>query len=288
MDATAGAAAGPARLPLRVLVKGSSTVVYTSWMGGPRADLLYPRVLEAEILAAGHPVEVRVTAFPAERARRALRNWTRDVLLWSPDVVVLHYGHADSIHLFLPRWLERHVNTLGKEGGPVRSRYRRWVLRPTWIALAKLQTRVDAVVGLRLATRRSRKVAEDLEELIGRVRWVGSPLVLLPQMHPIGEQYRRWFPRIEARMELLDELVADLVKRLDDPDIRVFPVREHLLRVLEEGRDPVPDGSHYTPEVHRAVGRAMARTVLGWAEDQPHLVLPTQGAEGPPGGARRG
>jgi hypothetical protein len=277
MEARAGAAAVPGRLPLRVLVKGSSTVVFTSWMGGARSDLLYPRVMEAEILAKGMPVEVKVTAFPAERTRKALRGWQRDVLPWSPDVVVLHYGHADSIHLLLPRWLERHANSLGKRHGPIRSPYRRLVLRPVWIGLAHLQTQIDARLGPRLSTRRSRKVAADLAELIEWVRWVGSPLVLLPEMHPVGESYRRWFPGIEARMQLVDELVADLVKGLDDPDVRVVPVREHLHRVLDEGRDPVPDGSHYTPEVHRAVGRAMARTIVEWAADQPHLRLPTDG-----------
>ncbi|HJR24705.1 MAG TPA: SGNH/GDSL hydrolase family protein [Acidimicrobiales bacterium] len=267
-----------ARLPLRVLVKGSSTVVFVSWMGGPRADMAYPRVMEAEIRAAGVPVEVRVSALPAERIRTALRRWHREVLPWAPDVVVLHYGHADLIHLFLPRWLERHANTLGKRGGPVRSRYRRYVLRPVWIGLAKLQTAADRHLPRRLVTRRARKVVEDLDELIDRVRWVHRPLVLVPNLHPMGAQYRSWFPSIDLRMERMNELAASLVSRLDEPDIRVFDTRRHLLAVLSEGGDPVPDGSHFTAEVHRAVGRAMGREVVEWAREQDHLRLPADGS----------
>ncbi len=258
-------------LPLRVVVMGSSTVVYASWMGGPRHELTYPRVVERELRDAGWDVEVRVAAAMAETARRGLRTWYRHVLPWSPDVVVLHYGHADSIHLFLPRWLERHANTLGKARGPLRSPYRRLVLRPIWIALAHVQMWIDGRVGQRLTTRRTRKVAADLEELVDRVRFVNRPLVLVPEMHQIGARYRRWFPGMDARMSRLNELVGAFVQGLDDPEVRVLPVREHLAEVLASGRDPVPDGSHYTPEVHDAVGKAMAAVIADWASTQPHL-----------------
>src|SRR5947208_6741144 len=38
----------PLPLTMRVLVQGSSQAVWTSWMGGPRGDLAWPRVIEAE------------------------------------------------------------------------------------------------------------------------------------------------------------------------------------------------------------------------------------------------
>ena len=259
-------------LPLRVLVMGSSTVVYASWMGSPRHELTYPRVLEGALRDAGFEVEVRVAAAVAERTRTALRTWHRHVVPWSPDVVVLHYGHADSIHLFLPRWLERHANTLGKQRGPLRTPYRRFVLRPLWIALANVQMRVDGRLGTWLTTRRSTKVAADLEELVERVRFVNRPLVLLPEMHQLGSTYHRWFPGVEARMQRLNALVAAFVARMDDPEVQVAPVRELLEAVLAEGRDPVPDGSHLTPEVHAALGEALGRTITGWARTQPHLA----------------
>ena len=262
----------PTGLPLRVLVMGSSTVVYASWMGGPRHELTYPRVLEGALREAGFEVEVRVAAAVAERARQALRTWHRHVVPWSPDVVVLHYGHADSIHLFLPRWLERHANTLGKKRGPLRTPYRRFVLRPLWIGLANVQLRVDGRVGRWLTLRRSTKVANDLEELVERVRFVNRPLVLLPEMHQMGAQYQRWFPGVEPRMQRLNELVAELVARMDEPDVRVAPVRALLDEVIADGRDPVPDGSHLTPEVHAALGRALGETIAEWARTQPHLT----------------
>jgi hypothetical protein len=263
-----------ARLPLRVLVKGASTVVFTSWMGGPRSDLTYPRVIEAELLAAGHPNEVQVTAFPAERLKRAFRGYQRDVLPWSPDVVVLHYGHADSIHLFLPRWLERHVNSMGKRPGRLRTAYRKGLLRPTWIAIAKGQTRLDRWFGDALSSRRSRHFARDLEALIRHVRQVSSPLILVPELHPMGQQYRAWFPGVEGRMERLNARVAEMVGGLGLDDVRVVRIREMAGPLLERSPDVKADGSHYTPELHRAVGRTLAAQIAAWAVDQPHLELP--------------
>ena len=75
--------------PVRVLVKGCSTSVLTSWMGGPRTDFAYPRVVEAELLAAGLPATVNVTADVGAQTRNARKSWEKEVITWSPDVVVL-------------------------------------------------------------------------------------------------------------------------------------------------------------------------------------------------------
>jgi hypothetical protein len=261
------------RMPLRVLVKGASTVVYTSWMGGPRADVTYPRVVEAELLAAGHPVEVRVTAVPAERLKKAFRTYQADVVPWSPDVVVLHYGHADSIHLFLPRWLERHVNSMGPRPGRLRRAYRKVLLRPTWLALAHVQIVADRVLGPRLADRRARRFARDLEALIRHIRFMSSPLVLVLNLHPMGSQYLEWFPGVTHRMDALNTRVAEVVDRLALDDVRLVDVRPLAEPILSEASDRPTDHSHYPPELHRAVGHALATVISAWAVDQPHLDL---------------
>ena len=262
------------RLPLRVLVKGASTVVYTSWMGGPREDLTYPRVLEGELLAAGHAVEVQVTAAPAERLTRGFRTYQRDVVPWSPDVVILHYGHADAIHLFLPRWLERHVNSTGKRPGRLRAAYRKVLLRPFWLVLAHSQKHLDRLLRGAGADRRARRFARNLEGLIRHVRFISSPLVLVPNVHEMGAQYRVWFPGVERRMAAINAAVAEMVHRLGEPDVRVVDVRSLAAPILAEPHDGPTDSSHYPPALHRAVGRELAEVVAAWAVDQRYLDLP--------------
>jgi hypothetical protein len=262
------------RLPLRVLVKGASTVVYTSWMGGPREDLTYPRVIEGELLAAGHAVEVHTTAAPAERVTQAFRTYQADVIPWSPDVVILHYGHADAIHLFLPRWLERHVNSMGRRPGRMRTAYRKLLLRPSWVALAHLQKHLDGLLRGAGAERRARRFARDLEGLIRHVRFFSSPLLLVPNLHPMGPQYQVWFPGIDRRMLALNAAVAEMVDRLALPDVQVVDVRSLAEPILAAPHDGPTDDSHVPPVLHRAVGRELAKVIAAGAVDQAYLDLP--------------
>jgi hypothetical protein len=206
--------------------------------------------------------------------KKAFRSYQADVVPWSPDVVVLHYGHADSIHLFLPRWFERHVNSMGPRPGPVRTAYRRVLLRPIWIGLAKSQVRLDALFGARFADRRARRFARDLEALIGRIRFIASPLILVPNLHPMGPQYHAWFPGVGHRMELLNARVAEMVERLGLEDVRVVDVRPLAEPILAEPSDGPTDDSHYPPELHQAVGHELAEVISAWAAKQPHLELP--------------
>lgn len=277
-DSTEGSAPSmsePLRLPIRVLVKGASTVVVTSWMGGPRTDFAFPRVIEAELLAAGYPAEVRTTAMPAERVKHALRNWDEEILTWSPDVVVLQYGQMECIHLFLPRWLERHVNTVRRRPGRLRDFYWDVILRPPWRLLSRLQGRVDRLLPPTLLSHRPRRAAADLRRLIERARWVASPLVLVPVNPPFGPIYQQWFPGANARVEVMNATMSEMVASFEERDVRTFSVKDVAAAVAPPGEEVVPDGGHYSPLVHRGIGRAMAEVILEWAATQPHLAAPT-------------
>src|SRR3546814_15684162 len=85
-------------LPLRVLVKGASTVNWTSWMGGPRTDFTFPRALEEQLLQDGRPCEVRTITMTSEKTSTILGTWQREILGYSPEVIVLVYGHYETIH----------------------------------------------------------------------------------------------------------------------------------------------------------------------------------------------
>lgn len=257
-------------LPVRVLVKGASTVHTISWMGGPRTDFAYPRVIEESLLGAGQPAEVRATAAASQRTKTALTNWEGEVFSWSPDVVVLNYGHFETVHLFLPQRLERHVNSLAARPGRIRSPYRA-VLRTGWKILARLQRRLDRVLPSTMFSSRPRRVADDLVRLVERLQMIGSPLVVILDLTPPGPPFRNWFPGMAARIEVMNTALADVVRRVDLPNVLHFRTNEYLADLVEAGHVVNPDGGHYTPEAHRAVGAALGEVILDWARSQPHL-----------------
>lgn len=258
-------------LPLRVLVKGSSIVNQVSWRGGPRTDFTFPRALEEQLLRDGRPCDVRTITAMAETTGPILKTWQQEVIGFSPDVIVLLYGYVETIHGFLPRWLERHANSWKGKPRPMRSLYRRTILRRTWKLVAELQMRLDRVVPSRRRGR-NRRVAAHLEEYIAQVQTVASPLVLLMELLPPASRYDRWFPGMTDRIAAMNDALAGTVERVDRPNVRFFRVR-HLVDEHHDGDldDAMPDGSHFSPEMHRHVGTALAAEIEAWADTQPHL-----------------
>lgn len=266
-------------VPIRVLVKGASNVGWVSWMGGPRSDFIFPRAMEAQLLAHGRPCEVHTYTAPGEPVNRILQTWQREVLGFSPDVIVLSYGYLETIHLFLPRWLERHVHSLKARPRTVPGMYRKWLLHPAWRRLALLQARLDTIVNPTLRKRRPRRVAADLERYITHVQKVGSPMVILFELLPVSGQYRSWFPGMNQRVEVMNEELRALVTRLDLPHVRQLRVSE--LVEMEYGGDlerATPDGFHYSPRLHQLIGNKLAEIIEEWAETQPHLATAEIGA----------
>jgi hypothetical protein len=259
-------------VPLRVLVKGSSLVNQISWMGGPRTDFTFPRALEEQLLADGRPCEVRTVTAMAELTSPILKTWQQESLGYSPDVIVLLYGYVETIHLFLPRWLERHANSWRARPRRPGSLYRKVILRPTWKLLVRLQTQLDKVVPT-VRRGRPRKVAADLEKYVSQVQQVASPLVLLVELLPPGQRFRTWFPGMTARIGIMNEAIAAAVARIDLPNVRYFRISplvdEHYDGDIEVA---TPDGSHYSPTLHRHIGRALAAEIEDWADTQPHLA----------------
>jgi hypothetical protein len=262
----------PLRLPIRVLVKGASTVVFIADMGGPRSDFNFGRVIEAEILGAGRPVEVRVDGVPSQMSQFSLRTWEQDVLGWSPDVVIVHHGHYESIHYFLPRWLERYANsTRWRPGGRLRAVYRAKVVRGVWLTLAKLQCRADRRFDSTLFKRKLRRVGTDVERLIENLQTVGSPLVLVLEVVPPGKKWQSWMPGLTERTAVTNEALEAAVRRVDRPNVRFVRTVEVLSAELDEGEEPTPDGGHYSARAHRVLGGLLSREILEWARTQPHL-----------------
>jgi lysophospholipase L1-like esterase len=259
-------------LPIRVLVKGSSNVVILSPMGGPRSDLGFPRVLEERLLADGRPCEVRSPSVPGELTRHMLRTWEHDLLGYSPDVVILLYGQVETVHLFLPWRLERHVNSFRGRPGPLRDIYRERLLRPAWKSFARLQSKADRTIDPTIRRAKSRRVAADYARLLEHIQFVQHPLVLVFELQPPAKRFSRWFPGMAARIEVMNAAIKAVVDAVDDPNVRYFTTSDLVEHYADGDIDAAtPDGFHFTAEMHRAIGEKLAEVIEEWADTQPHL-----------------
>jgi hypothetical protein len=261
--------------PIRVLVKGASTVGWLGEMGGPRTDFGFPRAMEAALLRDGRPADVRTISVPSERTKTAVRRWEREMIGFSPDVVVLVYGHYETVHLLLPWWLERHANSRTVPPRRWSTIYRRRLLRPFWMFLARLQARADRTLDPTIRRARPAKVVADLEALIAHTQELHSPLVYLFELLPPAKRYQSWFPGMAKRIAVMNEAIEGLVQRLDMPNVRYLRVSELVEEHCAADIDlATPDGFHYSPYLHRMIGEELAREVAAWADTQEHLKLP--------------
>jgi hypothetical protein len=262
----------PLPLPIRVLVKGPSTVNWISWMGGPRTDFSFPRAVEAELLASGRPVTIRNEAILGEPMREWFPDWEQEVLQFSPDVLVLVPGHYECVHLFLPHWFERHANLFATHGGRVMRHYRKRILRPLWTLAVILQAKIDARLPASVRRGRLNRAVADLRAYIEHVQQLGSPLVVVMELLRPAARQSVWFPGMTGRVEATNVAVKALVESLALPNVRWFPTSDIAEKFYGDDRQAAtPDGFHYTPELHRAIGEELAREILTWADTQPHL-----------------
>ena len=265
----------PLPIPLRVLVKGASTIVWTSWMGGPRTDMVFSRAIEANLLAEGRPVEVRNTGILASPTREFIKSYEPDVVQWSPDVVIIVAGHYEVLHLYLPRRYERYSNRPNVPGGAGSVWWRRRVVRPVWKANALVQSKVDSLPDrIRLRKRRLHRTAADLKAYISQIQMVQSPLVFVFELLPVAPNRVHWFPGMNPRIEYWNALAAKVVEEFDSDNVRYFRTRQLAYQLVGDDLEKAtPDGYHFTPELHALIGAEFAREISKWAETQPHLTV---------------
>lgn len=258
-------------LPIRVLVKGASLMHDISEFPQGREDFVFARVIEESLLQSGHGADVWTAAVASEPARLAFRTWEEQVKAWSPDVIILSYGYYEVIHLFLPRWLERHVHDLKARPGRYRNLYRKLLLRPVWRVLAQLQAKLDRKVGARFFGGKVRQVETELRAYIDKSRKVGQPLIMLFEFLPTGKRGQDWFPGMSARTVLMNEMLHRLVAEYDSPEVVLVPIPAIAERAAP-GQEPNTDGFHYTGVVHQAIGEEIANEIRAWAKQYPRLA----------------
>lgn len=257
-------------LPIRVLVKGASLMHDISEFPQKREDFIFARVIEESLLQSGHGANVWTAAVASEPTAHAFKKFEEEVKAWSPDVVILSYGYYEVIHLFLPRWLERHVHSMKARPGPIRSFYRKNLLRKFWMVLAQTQAALDRRVGARFFGRKVKKVEKELRTYIDKTRKVGEPLIMLFEFLPTGKRGQDWFPGMSARTVLMNEMLHKLVADYDNPEIVLVPIPAIAERATP-GIEPNADGFHYTAPVHQAIGEEIADEIRAWAKQFPRL-----------------
>ena len=260
-------------VPIRVLVKGTSSTLWVSPPGGASTRQTFPWWLGAFLNDAGLPAEVRNVAREAQKISEALCDWDVEVQRWSPDVVILNYGEYECLPGILPRWMERIATGWHWHPGPVRNRGRRRLVKPAWRHLTAMQVRLDRALDPGPYRVRPKRVLRELGRVIDQIQIVGRPLVLVTDPWSPSSRWRTWFPGMEARTTELRAVMRQWVADRANPDVRLFPLSD-----LVHGQDDLdvalPDGVHFSAKLHREVGEAMAGVILQWAATQPHLQWP--------------
>jgi len=262
----------PLPLPVRVLVKGPSTVNWISWMGGPRTDFAFPRALEAELLANGQAATINNTAILGQPMREWFPRWEEEILQFSPDVLVLVPCHYECVHLYLPHWFERHANLYATRGGRIAAFYRKRILRPIWTLMVIVQARIDRLLPAGARRGRKKRAVADLAAYIRHAQQVGSPLVIVMELLRPAIRQSAWFPGMTGRLDATNVAMRELVEGLALPNVRWFATSEISEKFYgDDLQAATPDGFHYTPELHQAIGQELAREILTWTDTQPHL-----------------
>jgi len=269
----------PQQLPLRVLVKGASLDHDVSEFPQLREQFVFPRVIEETLLSRGLPVHVWNPAVASEMASMSMKNWEPHVKAWGPDVIIVTWGYYECVHLFLPRWLERHANSLKAKQGRFRTFYRNRILRPVWKVLAGVQREVDRKVQARFFKPRARRYTRHMRYFIDQSRKVGRPLVVIPEFLEPSARGLYWFPGMGARAEIINEEVRALVESYDDHVVRL-PVPQIAARRSDLDVEPTADGFHYNAEVHQLVGEAYADLIESWVKQYPRLTGERTGLPG--------
>ena len=151
------------------------------------------------MLSDGRPCDVQTITMMSEKTSKILGTWEREVLGFSPDVIVLVYGHYESGPP-APAAMARAACQQSQGARPRRcseSFIATAILQRVWLLLARLQARSGQNRGTRpSAAAALAGVAADLEvRFISQVQTVASPLVIVFELLPPAKRSPELVPR---------------------------------------------------------------------------------------------
>ncbi len=253
---------GDVRLPLSILVAGSSEAVMVVPPRTRRTDGTYGEQLVPLLDGAGVPATVEnagqwfaTISDLRRRYEHALRNRF-------PDVVVLRFGFIESQPNAVPTWLARNLQSWDRSSHPAAVWYHEQVAARLWKRLREVQRTASERdwPTYRLAPAR---FEAELRHVVGMIREETGALVLVQDLDPFGERLMHWLPGMERRRAQYQAVLRRVTDSFDD-DVRLvaspLPDPGPLLEALK------PDGIHLNAQGHRLAAQALCREILDWLD----------------------
>ena len=234
------------------LVVFADSLAFTNDTGPQLPDdkTLYPNVIAAEVeRAMGRPVVLSVLARAGMDSREAWKMVTKDrhaqfEVLMGADAVVVSFGSLDHGPTGIPTVIEAVVPYLRPASMRRRAR----------IALRWLHPRVIRFTGARITRTSTEDFARMYEGTLFQVRALthGAPAVAMGPTSHSSSYYGGVHPQREAR----ETLQLSLARKQKFAAVASWPlVQPHV-------SDLNPDGLHWPPHVHQAVGEALAAALI--------------------------
>lgn len=247
--------------PLSVVVLGNSVPILSIPGRTGATDGPYAEVLRDRLTAAGVPTLVHLEGRWFDFAVGGLERYEESVRSHLPDVLVLQYGLNESQPWLLPVPVVRHFVTDHKTTTRRDAWYREHVAPALWKRVRAYRRWAASRVGTRTWQTTPHRFGEALHAIVRAARYDSRCLVLILDVERPGELLQHFLPGMPERHAVVQQLLADVVARFDDPEVRLVRVSELL---ADAGPEAIPDTMHYSPLGHRLVGEALAAEVLSW------------------------
>jgi lysophospholipase L1-like esterase len=240
----------------QIVITGSSVGTFIRPLRTSVEERTYGEVLEIELAAAGVRAQVTNSSRWSMLLPEALARLEDLVLCHQPDVVVVNFGLVDAQPRTVPlrwfRWMFARSSVQSRSRRAGRRAFGPWAAR--WYRHAGPRLARIGWFPPRVAAEQFRR---DLAMLVDLVRHERSALVVLLGITPASPRVEAVLPGTTARAERYDDVLRAAA---DGIDVRFLAV-DDLGLPLER---LAPDGIHFSPAGHRAVGLALAEVVAGW------------------------
>jgi lysophospholipase L1-like esterase len=260
-----------ASAPIRVVITGGSVSLIVTPARTERSEGNYGELLPSLLAPSGVVVDVRHQGKWFDLINELRSRYEFSVRNHFPDVLVLNYGMGECQTNLVPTWLTRHISTWDVSSHPVARAYRRTLIRPLWRVLRRYQQLGSAHLGLHSFRLSPGRFRFEMERVITMAREETGCLVLVLDCDPPGSRFSHWMPTIGRRWELYQQVLADLVADINDPDVRLVPASRTILDDLGV-EVALPDGIHRTAAAHRKTAELLAAEILQWIGQPARLV----------------
>lgn len=253
------------RRPLSVVAFGNSVATLQLPGRTDRSEGTYLEVLADVLTGHGVPTVPHLVSRWFSFLVEQVRDYEQTVRVHAPDVLVVQFGLNECQPWLLPIPVVRHLMIQNQAVTRTAKTYRRLVAPRLWAAVRGYRRRASGLVGQRTWQTTPRRFGRTLEQFLRNVRREGRPLVLVLDLDAPDDRLEHFLPGMRGRHVVFQNVLKEAVAHLADPEVRLVRVSELTASL---GDAALPDGMHYSPATHEAVGRMLAEEVLTWLKDR--------------------